>query len=100
MSRFEDYKGRFDSILTNPDTALGSVDDIYKDLEADFTTMDSLESEVGSLRDKVKELQETNIKLYLSRGGEVEETQEEETSDEEAEVEAFFEELNGEKKED
>lgn len=94
---FAEYKEKIDTALTNPDAALATMDDLYKSLEADLTTKDSLTEEVTSLNSKVKELQETNIKLYLSRGEKVTEPQSEpeEQGTEEAEVDAFFAELQG-----
>lgn len=82
---YAEYKEKVDKLLTNPDTALAGIEDIYKELEADLTTKDSLEAEVNTLRDQVSALRETNIKLYMQRTGEAPEQDGEEITEEDGE---------------
>ena len=102
--KYAEYKEKIDGLLTNPDTALAGIDEVYESLEADLTTRDSLADENETLKNKVKELQETNIKLYMSQGGDnTEETdgKEDEAVDEDIKaVDDFFDELFEEEKED
>lgn len=98
--KYTEYKDAIDGLLTNPDTALAGIGDIYAELESDLTTKDSLATENEELKNKVKELQETNIKLFLSQSNDsTEDTTPEDEQDEDTKaVEEFFEELNGEEK--
>lgn len=96
---YEEYKKGIDGLITNPDEAPVNIIDILKNLESDLTVLESLKADNEALNGKVKTLQETNIKLYMSQGGTPteESTQEEETVDSDIEaVESFFNEIGGE----
>lgn len=92
--KYDEYKEKIDGLLTNPDTALAGIGEVYEALEADLTTRDSLAMENEDLKKQISDLRETNIKLYMQTTGEAEEqtgTGEDDT--EEKAVEEFFNEL-------
>ena len=89
----DEYKARIDGLLTNPDTALAEVAGVYEELETDLTTLESVTAEVEELRERVKNLQETNVKLYLSQGEPEEDPEddpEDERDEDEKAVDDFF----------
>ena len=91
---YPEYRKKIDDLLTNPDTALAGIGEVYEELETDLTTRDSLEEEVQTLRNQVSELRETNIKLYMQRTGEApEESNEATEEDGEEYIDRIFEEL-------
>lgn len=97
---YEEYKKLIDELITNPDTAPANVQNILNQLQTDLTTLDSLKAENTGLNEKVKTLQDTNIKLYMSQGSApvVNENENKEKTEEEVNaenVEAFFNELQG-----
>ena len=91
--KFEDYESQINSVLSNPDTALAGMGGVMESLKADLTALEELTSTVDELEARIKDLQETNLKLYLSQAGEVEdEVEEEEKSGVDA-IEEFWEKL-------
>lgn len=93
---YEEYKKLIDELITSPDTAPANVQNILEQLKTDLTTLESLKTENTGLNEKVKVLQDTNIKLYMSQGGTpVEENTEDEVDEDVEQVEAFFNELQG-----
>ena len=95
--KFDEYKVAIDGLLLKPDTALAEIGGVYEKLKADLTTLDSLTTENIGLKEKIKELQDTNIKLYMSQGVEAkkETIGEPEVDPETEEVENFMTELQG-----
>lgn len=99
--KIEEYKSKIDGLLQNPDTALANVAEIYKELEADLTTLESLRSSIEShetekaeYEKRIKDLQETNMKLYLSTGTAREPEEIDTVSEAQKNVEAFFDSFN------
>lgn len=76
--KYEEYESAIRAMVENPDTMLTSVDGILDNLKTDLETRDALTGEVDELNARVKDLQETNIKLWISKGGEVVEEDEKE----------------------
>lgn len=76
--KYEEYESAIRAMVENPDTMLASVDGILDNLKTDLDARDALTGEVDELNARVKDLQETNIKLWISKGGEVVEEEEKE----------------------
>lgn len=76
--KYEEYESAIRAMVENPDTMLASVDGILDNLKTDLEARDALTGEVDELNARVKDLQETNIKLWISKGGEVVEEEEKE----------------------
>lgn len=66
---FEEYRGMIDKIISDPDSAAATAEEILKELEKDTTSLDTLEQMHEENEKRIKELQETNLKLFMSRGG-------------------------------
>lgn len=87
---YEEYEKRINGALANPDTAPTEFVNILSDLKTDLTAKDTLETEKTELETRVRDLQDTNMKLYLSVTGNSDEDEEE---DEPAEGTAVVDEL-------
>ena len=88
--KYEEYEQRINSALANADTAPTEFVNILSELKTDLTAKDSLETEKADLENRVRDLQDTNMKLYLSVTGGSEDDEEE---DEPAEGTAVVDEL-------
>ena len=87
---YEEYEKRINGALANPDTAPTEFVNILSDLQTDLTAKETLETEKTELETRVRDLQDTNMKLYLSVTGNSDEDEEE---DEPAEGTAVVDEL-------
>lgn len=87
---YEEYEQRINNALANADTAPTEFVSILSELKTDLTAKDTLETEKTELETRVRDLQDTNMKLYLSVTGN---STEEEEEDEPAEGTAVVDEL-------
>lgn len=87
---YEEYEKRINDALANVDTAPTEFVNILSELKTDLTAKDTLETEKTELETRVRDLQDTNMKLYLSVTGTSDEDEEE---DEPAEGTAVVDEL-------
>lgn len=87
---YEQYEERINNALANADTAPTEFVSILSELKTDLTAKDTLETEKTELETRVRDLQDTNMKLYLSVTGN---SDEEEEEDEPAEGTAVVDEL-------
>ena len=87
---YEQYEERINNALANADTAPTEFVSILSELKTDLTAKDTLETEKTELETRVRDLQDTNMKLYLSVTGN---SDEEEDEDEPAEGTAVVDEL-------
>lgn len=87
---YEEYEKRINVALANADTAPTEFVNILSELKTDLTAKDALETEKTELETRVRDLQDTNMKLYLSVTGNSNEDEEE---DEPAEGTAVVDEL-------
>ena len=93
---YDEYKKGFDKILANPDTALTEITPLLEALKTDLETLDNVQGEVEALNERVRNLQDTNIKLFLSQGGTGKDDVEEIDENEKA-VEDYFNQLKEER---
>lgn len=77
---YEEVKTRITALVGNPDTAQESAVALLSDLEKDYTTLDSMTSKVSESEKRIRDLQDTNQKLFLSVTGQPEEEEEKEDS--------------------
>lgn len=87
---YEQYEERINNALANADTAPTEFVNILSELRTDLTAKDTLETEKTELETRVRDLQDTNMKLYLSVTGN---SDEDEDEDEPAEGTAVVDEL-------
>lgn len=92
---YEEYTDKINTVLSNPDTALAEIAPVLESLKTDLSELDAAKSEIEQLNNRVSDLQETNIKLFLSQSAGEGEGDDDEEDEDEKEVEAFFEELKG-----
>lgn len=64
---YEEVKKRITGIVSNPDTAQADALDLLKDIEADYTTMDTLRTRATEDAEKIRTLQDTNARLFLGQ---------------------------------
>lgn len=67
--KYEDYESKLTGVVSNPDSAPIAVQEILKDLKSDAATMDSMAAELSEKDAKIRELQDTNTKLFLQVTG-------------------------------
>ena len=76
--KYDDYVSKINGVLAEPDTALTNVTGVLDELKADLTSKESLEAEKKKKKKRISDLQETNMKLYLSITGTDTETEDDE----------------------
>lgn len=67
--KYDEYVSKINGVLAEPDTALTSVTGVLDELKADLTSKEMLEAENETLKKRISDLQDTNMKLYLSITG-------------------------------
>lgn len=77
---YAEYEAKINDILSKPDTALAEIGGVLEELKTDLTALETLTGEAAAKDERIKDLQETNLKLYLSQS---EEATEEEADEEE-----------------
>lgn len=90
---YEEYEKRINAALSNADTAPTEFVDILSELKTDLTAKDALETEKTELETRVRDLQDTNMKLYLSVTGTSDEEEDEEPAEGTAVVDELMEKL-------
>ena len=67
--KYEDYEQKLTELVkSNPDSAV-AVQDILDNIKADSETFAALEASVTEKDSKIKDLQDSNIKLFLRQTG-------------------------------
>lgn len=79
--KYEQYEQRINNALANADTAPSEFVGILSELKTDLTAKDTLETEKTELETRVRDLQDTNMKLYLSVTGNPDEEEEDEPAE-------------------
>ena len=72
--KYEEYENRITEVLKNPDTALVEIKGVFEELKKDLTTLETLTVANADYEKRVKDLQDTNMKLFLSQGTKIEDT--------------------------
>lgn len=67
--KYEEYETMLNDLVSNPDTMLTKIDAFKDAIKTDLTSLESLTNEKNDLDKRVRDLQDTNMKLYLSMGG-------------------------------
>lgn len=74
---YEEYKGNILELIKDPDTALTKVEELFKELQSDLETKASVEKKVAEQDERIRNLQDTNMKLFLKAAGDVQEPDDE-----------------------
>lgn len=92
---YEEAKKRITEVLQQPDSALVAIQPILEDMKADYEALISLTSKVEQQDSRIRDLQDTNMKLFLSQTGQVSDKEEEEDEVEGPDaIDAFVSNLN------
>lgn len=74
--KYDEYVTKINNVLSEPDTALTNVTGVFDELKTDLETRDTLRAENETLKKRISDLQDTNMKLYLSITGKEDTTEE------------------------
>lgn len=67
--KLTDYTDLVNKIVSTPEEAPALANDLLKNLTDDLAVMDGLNSKIAEQQSKITDLQNTNIKLFLSQTG-------------------------------
>ena len=97
---YEEYSKNINEVLSNPDTALANITPVLEEIKKDTEALTSAMSENESLKERIRDLQDTNMKLYLAQTGTPdEEPEEQEPATGAAVIDEFLSEVFGEEEE-
>lgn len=93
---YDELQKKVTAVLQQPDSALVAIQPILEEIKADYETMVSLTDKVTKQDTRIRDLQDTNMKLFLAQTGQAPDAGKEE--DEELEgpdaIDAFVANLN------
>lgn len=75
---FDEVKEKITNLVSDPDKAAENAVSLLSDLESDYTNMESMAEKSKADDSRIRELQDTNQKLFLSVTGSPKEEEEEE----------------------
>lgn len=87
---YDEYQSKINSVLSNPDTALANIAPVMDEIKNDLTALDSLSKENEDLKTRIRDLQDTNMKLYLAQTGEAAEEKTDELVEGPAVIDEFL----------
>lgn len=70
---YEEVKTGIENIIAKPETAATDALELLENIKTDYEGMASLITEKEQMQTKIKDLQDTNIKLFLSQTSPVDE---------------------------
>lgn len=91
--KIDEFEKRFNAIIENPDTGIADAGAFLDDVRADYTGAETAVQKIEELEAKIKELQESNIKLYLAQTSTAPEEDDIDEDDGEAFIDNVFSEL-------
>lgn len=80
--KYEDYEKKVTDLISNPEAAPVTAQEILSELKADTENIASLEAGIAERDARIRDLQDTNMKLFLSQSSQVEDEPEEKSADE------------------
>ena len=66
---YDEYKTAIDTAVSNPDTGLAGLPSVLENLKTDLGSIETLNTTISEKDAKIRELQDTNMKLYMQIGG-------------------------------
>ena len=78
---YAEYENMINRIVTEPETAPVGAQALLDQLKTDLESMDAALAGIAERDEKIRALQDTNIKLFMSQTGSTEEPEEEEPED-------------------
>ena len=91
--KYEEYEQALRNLASNPDTMVAGLDAFLENLKNDLTVRDTLEAENVKLSDRIRDLQDTNMKLWISKGGKPDDPEPEELPEGDAVIDEILKEL-------
>lgn len=67
---YAEYESRLSDVVKKPDEAPVLVKALLQEIKADTDTLDTLRTDIEAKDEKIRSLQDTNMKLFLSQGSE------------------------------
>lgn len=94
--KYEELKKKITEVLQQPDSALVAIQPILEEIKADYETMLSLTDKVNQQDTRIRDLQDTNMKLFLSQTGQIndKETDDDEDIEGPDAIDSFINKLN------
>ena len=86
--KYEEYETLGKGIIANPDTAPIAINGLLSEIKKDLDSLDSLSAALEDSEKRIRDLQDTNTKLFLSQTAKAE-PEEEQTWDKMAGNEAL-----------
>lgn len=80
--KYEDYEKKVTDLISNPEAAPVTAQEILSELKADTENIASLEAGIAERDARIRDLQDTNMKLFLSQSSQIEDEPEEKSADE------------------
>lgn len=78
---YAEYENMINRIVSEPETAPVGAQALLDQLKTDLEAMDAAIAGIAERDEKIRALQDTNIKLFMSQTGATEEPEEEEPED-------------------
>lgn len=80
--KYEDYEKKVTDLISNPEAAPITAQEILSEIKSDTENIASLEAGIAERDARIRDLQDTNMKLFLSQSSQVEDEPEEKSADE------------------
>ncbi len=93
---YDELEKKVTEVLQQPDSALVNIMPVLKEIKADYESLVSLTSKVEQQDNRIRDLQDTNMKLFLNQTGQVKDKEDEDEDDVEGPdaIDAFVNKLN------
>lgn len=95
---YTEYEKGLTDALSNPDTALTAIRPILDELKGDIENLDTLKGQVETQEARIRDLQDTNLKLFLSQTSAASQDETDGVSDTVKAVDSFFDDFGKETK--
>lgn len=74
----DEYRDKITGIIKNPETGGEAGAELIKSITEDLSTIESMKTQLSESEKKIRELQDANVKLFLSVTGQSKQEEEEE----------------------
>lgn len=93
---YDELEKKVTEVLQQPDSALVAIMPVLKEIKADYESLVSLTAKVEQQDNRIRDLQDTNMKLFLNQTGQVKDKEDEDEDDVEGPdaIDAFVNKLN------
>lgn len=93
---YDELEKKVTEVLQQPDSALVNIMPVLKEIKADYESLVSLTSKVEQQDNRIRDLQDTNMKLFLNQTGQVKDKEDEDEDGVEGPdaIDAFVNKLN------